>query len=76
MDVYRPDYVVNGETGYLVKSEADISHALAALLSDRDLRLKMSAAAARHASQFEWNKVARDWENAFLEAVTKRCMRH
>ena len=76
MDVYRPDYVVNGETGYLVKSEGDTSPALAALLSDRDLRLKMSAAAARHAAQFEWNKVARDWENAFVEAVSKRRKRH
>jgi len=72
MDLYRPDYVVNGETGYLVKSESEVSHKLGLLLSDQNLRLKMSAAAARHALQFEWDKVARDWEAAFVEAVGKR----
>jgi glycosyltransferase involved in cell wall biosynthesis len=72
MNLYRPDYVVNGETGYLVKSEGEISRSLAVLLSDRDLRLKMSAAAARHALQFDWDKVARDWGNAFVEAVSQR----
>jgi glycosyltransferase involved in cell wall biosynthesis len=72
MDLYRPDYVVHGETGYLVKSEGEISRTLAALLSNPDLRLKMADAAARHALQFDWDKIARDWENAFVEAVSQR----
>ena len=72
MDLYRPDYVVNGETGYLVKSEGEISRSLAVLLSNPDLRLKMADAAARHALQFDWDKIARDWENAFVEAVSQR----
>jgi len=72
MDLYRPDYVVHGETGYLVKSEGEISRSLAVLLSNPDLRLKMAEAAARHALQFDWDKIARDWENAFVEAVTQR----
>ena len=72
MDFYRPEYVVNGETGYLVKSESELSEKLGLLLSNQDLRQKMSAAAARHALQFDWEKVTRDWETAFLEAVSKR----
>jgi glycosyltransferase involved in cell wall biosynthesis len=76
MDLYRPDYVVNGETGYLVKSESEISDRLGVLLSDHDLRLKMSAAAARHALQFDWDKVTRDWESVFIEAVSKRRRKH
>ena len=76
MDFYRPEYVVNGETGYLVKSESELSYSLGLLLSDRDLRRRMSAAAARHALQFDWDKVARDWESAFLEAVSIRRKRH
>jgi glycosyltransferase involved in cell wall biosynthesis len=67
---------VNGETGYLVKSEGEISKSLGALLSDRDLRLKMSTAAGSHSSQFDWDKVALDWENAFVEAVSKRRQTH
>jgi glycosyltransferase involved in cell wall biosynthesis len=72
MELYRPDFVVHGETGYLVKSESEISDSLGLLLSDHDLRRRMSAAAARHALQFDWDKVTRDWETAFVEAVSKR----
>jgi hypothetical protein len=42
------------------------------LLADQDLRLRMSAAAARHALQFNWDNVARDWERVFVEAAGKR----
>ncbi len=76
MEKYRPDYVVNGETGYLVESDSELSQKLGALLSDRDLRLRMSASAARHALQFDWDKVARDWETVFVEAVGKRRKKH
>jgi glycosyltransferase involved in cell wall biosynthesis len=75
-DLYRPDYVIHGETGYLVKSESEFSQQLGLLLADQDLRLKMSAAAARHALQFDWDKVARDWESVFVEAAGKRRRRH
>jgi glycosyltransferase involved in cell wall biosynthesis len=72
MEKYRPDYVVSGETGYLVKSESELSDKLGLLLSDHELRLKMSAAAARHAVQFDWDKATRDWESVFVEAAAKR----
>jgi hypothetical protein len=36
------------------------------------LRLKMSAAAARHSLQFDWNEVVRAWESVFVEAAGKR----
>jgi glycosyltransferase involved in cell wall biosynthesis len=76
MAKYRPDYVVNGETGYLVKSDIELSQKLGALLADEDLRIKMSAAAARHALQFDWDKVTRDWESVFVEAAAKRRKKH
>jgi glycosyltransferase involved in cell wall biosynthesis len=76
MEKYRPDYVVHGETGYLVKSDSELSHKLGLLLANQDLRRKMSAAAARHALQFDWDKIARDWESVFVEAVGKRHKRH
>jgi glycosyltransferase involved in cell wall biosynthesis len=76
MEKYRPDYVLNGETGYLVKSDIELSQKLGVLLSEEDLRLKMSAAAARHALQFDWDKVARDWESVFVEAAGRRRKRN
>jgi len=72
MDLYRPDYVVHGETGYLVNSERELSDKLGLLLADRDLRLKMSVAAARHALQFDWDRVALDWASVFVDAAAKR----
>jgi len=72
MALYRPDYVVHGETGYLVKSESELTDKLGLLLADRELRLNMSAAAARHALQFDWDKVTQDWESVFVEAAAKR----
>jgi glycosyltransferase involved in cell wall biosynthesis len=72
MDKYRPDFVIHGETGYLVKSESDLSQKLGSLLTSHDLRLKMSHAAARHALQFDWDNVTRDWEHVFVEAAATR----
>lgn len=72
MEKYHPDYVVNGETGYLVGSESELAERLQILLSHHDLRSKMSAAAARHALQFDWDKVTEDWERVFVEAAAKR----
>ncbi|MFZ0799676.1 MAG: glycosyltransferase family 4 protein [Terriglobales bacterium] len=76
MDLYRPDYVVHGETGYLVKSEGELSDKLGLLLADEELRLKMSGAAARHALRFDWDKITRDWESVFVEAASKRRKRY
>jgi len=76
MAKYRPDYVVNGETGYLVESDIELSQKLGTLLADEDLRLKMSAAAVRHALQFDWDSVTRDWESVFVEAMGKRRKKH
>ena len=72
MQKYRPDYVVHGETGYLVESESELSQKLGLLLSDQNLRLGMSAAAVRHAMQFDWDKVAQDWRAVFEKAAGKR----
>jgi glycosyltransferase involved in cell wall biosynthesis len=72
MDLYRPDYVVQGVTGYLVKSESELSQQLGRLLTDANLRLEMSAAAARHALRFDWDNITREWESVFEEAVENR----
>ena len=71
MALYRPDYVIDDQTGYLVKSESELFQKLGLLLTDHDLRLRMSAAAVRHALQFDWDKISRDWENIFVETAGK-----
>jgi len=69
MDKYWPDYVVDGETGYLAKSESDVSDKLDGLLAGHELRRRMSSAAAIHAARFDWKQVTLDWENVFLDTA-------
>lgn len=76
MEKYHPDYVVNGETGHLVKSHNELSSKLGLLMSDHELRRRMSVAAVRHASQFTWDKVAQNWERIFERAVARRNISH
>ena len=72
MDVYRPDFVVNASTGFLVRSEAELSQKLELLLTQPGLRQSMSAAAAQLSLNFDWERVVEDWERLFESVVAKR----
>jgi glycosyltransferase involved in cell wall biosynthesis len=69
---YEPDYVVNGVTGLLGKSDEELSAALARLIDDSELRRQMSAAAIGHAEEFEWDDVTRRWAAIMEEAIVER----
>jgi glycosyltransferase involved in cell wall biosynthesis len=72
MDLYRSDYVVDGETGFLARSDAELSEGMDRLAGDAALRRSFSAAAVRHAGQFDWDDIARQWAGVFQEAVARR----
>jgi glycosyltransferase involved in cell wall biosynthesis len=72
MDVYRPDYVVNGKTGFLVRSEVELSEKLKMLLSQAELRRSMSVAAVQHSLQFDWDRVVEHWERLFERVVEQQ----
>jgi glycosyltransferase involved in cell wall biosynthesis len=69
---YNPDYVVDGITGLLGNSDAELSVALGRLIEDSELRKQMSAAAIRHAEKFEWDGVTRQWAAIMEEAIVQR----
>ena len=71
MNLYRPDYVLNGESGFLVESDAELAGKLELLLRDPNLRRSMSRAAALHTLQFDWDRIALQWQEVF-EAVTAK----
>jgi glycosyltransferase involved in cell wall biosynthesis len=71
MNVYRPDYVLNGASGFLVESDAELAEKLELLVRDADLRRSMSRAAAMHALKFDWDRIALQWQEVF-EAVTAK----
>ncbi len=72
MDVYRPDYVVNAATGFLVRSETELSQKLELLLTQPDLRQSMSAAAVQLSLNFDWDRVVEHWERLFESVVAQR----
>lgn len=71
MNLYRPDYVLNGESGFLVESDVELAEKLELLLRDPNLRRSMSRAAALHALKFDWDRIALRWQEVF-EAVTAK----
>jgi glycosyltransferase involved in cell wall biosynthesis len=71
MEVYRPDYVLNGTTGFLVDNDDELAKKLDLLIREPQLRVSMGAAAVAHAQKFDWDVIARKWQQAFEEAVAK-----
>jgi glycosyltransferase involved in cell wall biosynthesis len=71
MNLYRPDYVLNGESGFLVESDDELAGKLELLLRDANLRRSMSRVAARHALNFAWDRIVLQWQEVF-EAVTAK----
>jgi glycosyltransferase involved in cell wall biosynthesis len=72
MEVYRPDYVLNNTTGFLVDNDDELAEKLDWLIRDRQLRVSMGLAAVAHARKFDWDVIAAKWQQAFEEAVAKR----
>ena len=72
MNVYHPDYVVDGKTGFLVTGDDDLGKRLDLLLDQPDLRLSMAISAAAHVKQFDWDDIAKQWVEAIRKAVLAR----
>ena len=72
MNLYRPEYVVHGETGFLVESDAELNQKLDLLLRNSDMRQSMGSAAARHSMKFNWDRIAEQWAEVFTQAVAQR----
>jgi glycosyltransferase involved in cell wall biosynthesis len=72
MELYRSDYVTDGRTAFLARSDSDLTSSLDRLLNDQALRQAFAATAVSHASKFDWNKITQQWIDIFEEAATKR----
>jgi len=72
MKIYCPDYVVNGATGFLVDSDAELDDKLDRLIWHPDLRRAMADAAMVHAQKFEWDVIAAKWQEVFEQSAAKR----
>src|SRR5271156_1703684 len=72
MNLYRPDYVVHGKTGFLAESDADLTQALDVLLHDSASRQSMAKAAIQHSRNFDWDRITEQWIGIFQELVVNR----
>jgi D-inositol-3-phosphate glycosyltransferase len=72
MEVYRPDYVVNGMTGFLVDNDHQLAEKLDFLIREPQWRRAMGEAAVAHAQSFDWDVIAQKWQEAFEEVVARR----
>ena len=64
---YETPSVVDGATGFQVQSLDEMMDRLGQLLADSALCRTMGAAARELALEFQWDKVSRMWEEAYLD---------
>lgn len=69
---YEPETVLNGITGYLVTSDAEMFDCLTQLIQDRTLRTTMGNAGWQHSEKFDWDVIAKKWEQVFAELISYR----
>jgi glycosyltransferase involved in cell wall biosynthesis len=72
MKIYRPDYVVNGSTGFLAESDQELAEKLEVLIRQPELRRRMGEAAVAHAAKFDWDVIAREWLEVFVRVAEQR----
>jgi glycosyltransferase involved in cell wall biosynthesis len=66
---YEADTVLDGISGYQVRTDQELTDAVQRLLSDSELRLRMGRAAASSAERFGWDRLARQWEAILATAI-------
>lgn len=68
---YAPETVVHAVTGYQAGSDGELYSALAELLANRELRVRLGRAGRQHSQKFDWNVIAASWERTFLRLVNE-----
>ena len=68
---YKPETVIDRETGVIVGSVGEMMEKLEILISDGALRYKMGLKAREHAKKFDWNLITKQWEKEFEAMVNK-----
>jgi glycosyltransferase involved in cell wall biosynthesis len=72
MESYHPDFVRDGETGFLARSDEELAEKLDLLLTHTELRRSMSSAAVVHMGRFDWDWVTRCWQDVFEDVVKRK----
>ncbi|HEY1462099.1 MAG TPA: glycosyltransferase family 4 protein [Terriglobales bacterium] len=65
-DDYEPETVIDKKTGYIAAMDEEILQRLEQLLNDPAQRKEMGDAGREHILNFDWDIVARKWEEVFI----------
>ncbi|MGD0644434.1 MAG: glycosyltransferase family 4 protein [Candidatus Bathyarchaeia archaeon] len=71
-DNYKPETVINGETGFIVGDFDEMISKLKLLIENLYLRKQMGERARKYAQQFDWNQITRQWEAEFVEIIGEK----
>lgn len=74
-DAYAAETVIHGETGFQAATNEEMFSCLGLLLGNPELRRKMGRAGRQYSANFDWDRIASQWTNAFLELAPGRQMR-
>jgi glycosyltransferase involved in cell wall biosynthesis len=70
-DDYHTPAVVDGVTGFQVKTFEEMLDRLRQLIENRDLRLSMGAAGLQYVKKFDWKVIVKQWEGVFENAIKR-----
>ena len=69
---YQPETVVDGETGYLCSSNDELFGRLGEMLGSPQRRRRFGEAGRRHSEKFDWGRIARRWQDVFLDLISRK----
>lgn len=69
---YKPETVIDGQTGHLGGSDDELLDRLGLLLANTDLRRDMGRASRALSERFDWDTITRRWEEVFLREASRR----
>jgi glycosyltransferase involved in cell wall biosynthesis len=69
---YQPETVMDGKTGYLGANDDELLDRLSALIANPQLRREMGRASRLHAKRYDWDLIARRWEEIFVRLAARR----
>lgn len=71
---YETPSVVEGVTGFQVGTFEEMVSRLKLLIENRELRLKMGTAAVQHVKKFDWDVIAPQWQQAYLQVAAEHLL--
>ena len=69
---YEPESVIDGCTGFLVKSEDELLNRLETLIASPEVRRSFGIAGRRLSQEFDWDSITREWEQVFSEICASK----